>query len=111
TGDTKPNKYLIYQANGVDLLIHEMTTSPLVWTEKFTGLKPGDPGWDTAYSANTAVQESSHTVDKAFGYVLNQIATPPSKAPRLAIATHFPASDDTIGPSLQNVRAWYPQGS
>jgi ribonuclease Z len=112
TGDTKPNRYLINQANGVDVLIHEMTTSPVVWTEKMTGLQPTDgSAWDTALAANTAVQLSSHTVDKAFGYVLSQIATPPSKAPRLAIATHFPASDDTIGPSLQNVRAWYPQGS
>jgi ribonuclease Z len=111
TGDTKPNKYLIYQANGVDLLIHEMTTSPVVWTEKMSGLKPGDPGWDAALAGTTAVQLSSHTVDKAFGYVLSQIATPPSKAPRLTIATHYPASDETIGPSLRNVRYWYPQGN
>jgi ribonuclease Z len=111
TGDTKPNYYLINQANGVDVLIHEMTTSPVVWTEKFAGVYPTDLNWGTALAASQAVQLSSHTVDKAFGYVLNQIAKSPSKAPRLAIATHFPASDDTIRPSLQNVRAWYPHGS
>jgi ribonuclease Z len=111
TGDTKPNKYLIYQANGVDVLIHEMTTSPTVWAEHFSGLKPGEDGWTQILNGTKAVQLSSHTVDLAFGYVLNQIAKPPSKAPRLAIATHFPASDDTIGPSLQYVRSWYPHGS
>jgi ribonuclease Z len=111
TGDTKPNKYLIHQAKGVDVLIHEMTTSPFVWAEHFSGLKPGEPGWDKILAGTKAVQLSSHTVDLAFGYVLSQIAKPPSKAPRLAIATHFPASDDTIGPSLQYVRSWYPHGS
>jgi len=113
TGDTKPNKYLIYQANGVDVLIHEMTTSPTVWAEHFSGLQPNpnNPTWVKILSGTQAVQLSSHTVDLAFGYLLNQIATPPSKAPRLAIATHYPASDDTIGPSLQYVRSWYPHGS
>jgi ribonuclease Z len=112
TGDTKPNWYAIQQANGVDVLIHEMTTSPEVWTECLTGLTPSDgTAWTNALAATTAVQQSSHTVDKAFGYVLSQIAKHPSKAPRLAVATHFPASDSTIRPSLANVRAWYPKGN
>jgi len=110
TGDTKPNDYVIKQANGVDVLIHEMTTQPEVWTENFGGLHPGDDGYNELLEWNRAVQESSHTVDKAFGYVLSQIAKAPSKAPRLAVATHFPASDDTIRPSLANVRQWYPNG-
>jgi ribonuclease Z len=111
TGDTKPNYYLINQANGVDVLIHEMTTQPDVWVEHLTGLTPNDgDAWTTALLQCTEVQESSHTVDKAYGYVLNQIAKHPSKAPRLAVATHFPSEDDTIATSLDNVRLWYPNG-
>lgn len=106
TGDTKPNYYLIDQASGVDVLIHEMTTQPEVWCEKFMGLTPDDPNWDAALQVQKDVQESSHTLDKAYGYVLSRIEKPP----RLAVATHFPASNDTIRPALENLRLWYPKG-
>jgi ribonuclease Z len=110
TGDTKPNQYVIRAAKpGVDVLVHEMTTQPEVWCEKFMGLHKGDPGWDQALQVQKAIQESSHTLDKAYGYVLNQIAKT-GVAPRLAVATHFPAADDTIRPALANVRRWYPNG-
>jgi ribonuclease Z len=42
TGDTLPNKYVIEQAKGVDVLIHEMTVPPEVWTTNMSGLRPGD---------------------------------------------------------------------
>lgn len=110
TGDTKPNYYLINQANGVDVLIHEMTTQPDVWVEHLTGLTPSDGDiYENALLQCEEVQESSHTLDTAYGYVLNQIATRPSKAPRLAVATHFPSEDDTITASLNNVRKYYKQ--
>jgi ribonuclease Z len=38
------------------------------------------------------VQNSSHSPQGAFGYLLNQI----EPRPRLTVATHFPTSDDTI---------------
>ena len=107
TGDTKPNYYVARQAtNGVDVLIHEMTPPAEVWVEKFTGLKKGDPGYEQAYADMNRVQQSSHTNPKAYGYLLSLL----SKAPRLAVATHFPAEDDTIYTSLHGVRQWYPNG-
>ena len=56
-----------------------------------------------------AVQENSHTPQKAYGYILNQIAQQ-GTAPRLAVVTHFQATDDTIGPALDDIRSWYPEG-
>jgi ribonuclease Z len=108
TGDTKPNNYVIRQAtNGVDVLIHEITTSPQVWTEKFTGIAPTDePAFDNAVAALQRVIDSSHTPEKAFGYILSQLKV----APRLAVGTHFPATDDTISEAFGAIRTWYPRG-
>lgn len=107
TGDTKPNNYVVRQAtNGVDVLIHEMTPPTEVWVEKFTGLQPGDDGYQKAYDDLDRVQQSSHTEAKAYGYVLSLL----DQAPRLAVGTHFPAEDDTIRSSLADVRVYYPKG-
>jgi ribonuclease Z len=107
TGDTKPNNYLVRQAtNGVDVLIHETTTATEVWVEKFTGLKPGDPGYKMVFDDLENVQQSSHTEAKALGYVLSLLQVPP----RLAVGTHYPAADDTIRGSMIDLRKWYPQG-
>ncbi len=38
------------------------------------------------------VQNSSHTPQGAFGYILSQI----EPRPRLTVATHFPVADDTV---------------
>jgi ribonuclease Z len=106
TGDTKPNYYVVSQAtNGVDVLIHEMTPPPDVWTEKFTGLYPGDPGYDKVLADTTNVQDSSHTEQKMYGYILSLLAVPP----RLAVGTHFPATDDTIRAALKDIRSYYPK--
>jgi ribonuclease Z len=53
-----------------------------------------------------AVQESSHTPQKAFGYMMQQMKAA-GKPPRLAIGTHFQATDDTIILATQDVRSWY----
>ena len=107
TGDTKPNNYVIRQAtDGVDVLIHEITTSAEVWAEKFVGLDPASPYWDSAVKQLQNVQDSSHTPQKAFGYILSQLGVPP----RLAVGTHFPVSDDTVEPALEDIRKWYPSG-
>lgn len=114
TGDTKPNNYVIRQAkNGVDVLIHEMTTSAELWTEKFTGIPPTvQPAFDNAVAALQRVIDSSHTPEKAFGYILSQLRPEYGGVPPgLAVGTHFPATDDTINEAFQQIRLWYPKGA
>lgn len=110
TGDTKPNYTVIDQASGVDVLIHEMVVPAEVWAMKNMGItNPNqvDPAiWEQAYGYALSVQDSSHTPQGAFGYLLSQI----KPAPRLAIATHFQAADDTMASALQSVRNHYPAG-
>ena len=101
SGDTRPNGYMIDQARGVDVLIHEMVVPPDVWASKNSGLKPGDAGWETAVRFATAVQNNSHTPQKALGYIFSQTQ------PRLGIATHFQVNDDTVEPALTDIRSWY----
>lgn len=101
SGDTKPNDYMISQAKGVDVLVHEMVVPVDVWAAKNSGLQPGDPGWDQAVQAAQAVQDSSHTPQKALGYILSQTN------PRLGVATHFQVNEDTVGPALDDIRSWY----
>ena len=107
TGDTKPNNFLINNATngstGVDVLISEMVVPPEVWAIK-NGGAPNPTG--AGLLVARTVQENSHTPEKALGYILNQTAKL-GKAPRLAVATHFQAEDDTIYPALQNIRSWY----
>ena len=59
-----------------------------------------------AIATAQAVQENSHTPEKALGWLLSQ-AQLANRAPRLAAATHFQATDDTIRPALDAVRLWY----
>ncbi|MGA3316635.1 MAG: MBL fold metallo-hydrolase [Candidatus Korobacteraceae bacterium] len=104
SGDTKPNYYMIDQATqGVDVLIHELVVPPEVWAEKNADICP--PPAFGVYLAQE-IQDSSHTPEKAFGYILSQLKVPP----RLAVATHFQATDDTINPALKDIRLWYPKG-
>ena len=106
SGDTKPNNHMISQASGVDLLIHEMVVPAQIWAEKNSGLHLGDPYYEVAYNYALQVQNSSHTPQGAFGYLLSQMSPPP----RLAVATHFQAADDTIKSAMQSVRNHYPVG-
>jgi len=101
SGDTKPNYYMLEQAKGVDVLIHEMVVPPDVWAAKNSGLNPGDPGWQQAIAYTTAVEDSSHSTQKAFGYIMSQTN------PRLAVATHFQVNDDTVENALKDIRIWY----
>lgn len=114
TGDTKPNRFLIENASsgptGVDVLISEMVVPPQFWATKLSGKSdPNDPNYQLALKNSWAVQENSHTPQKAFGYILNEIAKK-GKAPRLAVGTHFQAEDDTIVPALADIRSWYSAG-
>ena len=81
SGDTIPNYYMIEQAKGIDVLIHEMVVPPEVWASKNSGLNPGDPGWERAVAFALAVKEF-HTSQKAFAiYSVKQT--------RARVATHF----------------------
>jgi ribonuclease Z len=53
------------------------------------------------------IQNNSHTPQKAFGYILGQLHA----RPRLAIATHFQAEDDTMKPAMRDIRSHYPKGA
>lgn len=110
TGDTRPNNYVVRAANrcpgGVDVLIHEMTPPAEDWTRLIVGLAEDDPYYPAALASNRRVIDSSHTEQKAFGYVLGQL----NDRPRLAVGTHFPATDDTIRAALADIRCWYPEG-
>jgi ribonuclease Z len=101
SGDTRPNNYMIQQAKGVDVLIHEMVVPPDVWASKNSGINPGEKGWDQALAMATAVQNNSHTPEKALGYIFSQTK------PRLGVATHFQVNDDTTGPALSAIRTFY----
>jgi ribonuclease Z len=105
TSDTKPETNTILQASnggqGVDVLIHEMVVPPEVWAMEnshFSQLGSG-PLWKQAVDQLTAVQDSSHTPQGAFGHLLSQI----NPRPRLTVATHFPVSDDTIACALESI--------
>lgn len=112
TGDTKPEYHSIHQARnggkGIDVLIHEMVVPADVWAMKTLGITDRNqvpPAlWNAAYNASMQVQNSSHTPQGAFGYLLTQI----HPRPRLAVATHFPVADDTVASALESVRAHCP---
>lgn len=113
SSDTKPETNSVNLArngtNGVDVFIHEMVVPPSVWAYKQMGLNaPPDPTNTNAYNSYqatvaqlTTVQDSSHTPQGAYGYLLSQISPPP----RLAVATHFPVADDTVGSAFTSVQA------
>lgn len=102
-GDTKPSQYMIDQAKpGVDVLIHEIVVPADVWVKKL-----GLPQTQAAIDGAQAVQDSSHTPQKAYGYLLDQIVKQGGKAPTLAVGTHFQATDDTITAALADIRKWY----
>jgi ribonuclease Z len=101
TGDTMPNKYVIDQAKGVDVLIHEMTVPPETWATQMSGLHRGDPGYEFAVAYTKAIQNSSHTPQLALGYILSKTR------PRLGVATHFTANPENLQPAMDDIRYWY----
>ena len=113
SSDTKPETNSVDQAcnngRGVDVFVHEMVIPPDMWAWKQLGFSgPPSPSNTNAYNiwqATTAelsrVQNSSHTPQGAYGYMLSQI----QPAPRLAVATHFPVADDTVASAFASVQA------
>ena len=107
---TKPETNSIHQAvnggQGVDVFIHEMVVPAEVWAYKNMGLDAPPPTNSPIYASFqatvaqlVAVQNSSHTPQGAFGYLLSQI----EPKPKLTVATHFPVADDTVASAFQSV--------
>lgn len=113
SGDTKPETNCITQANnggkGVDVFIHEMALPPEVIVMKEMGLsEPMGYGtnafWDGGVAGAQMVEDSSHTPQGAFGYMLSQI----TQRPRLTVAAHFNVADDTVACAYNSVFAHCP---
>lgn len=111
TGDTKPEYHSVAQASnngkGVDVFIHEMSLPAEVWTFKGMNLTeppPDSPAWENNVEFTKMVQNSSHSPQGAFGYLLSLI----SPRPRLTVACHFPVDDETTGCALESVQAHFP---
>jgi ribonuclease Z len=104
TGDTKPEKLSVDAAcnngDGVDVFIHEMGAAAQIWAMKNTNARKLPDPDSAVVQQMLMVQNSSHSPQGAFGYVLSQI----SPLPRLTVATHFPTSDDTVSCALKSVR-------
>ncbi len=110
TSDTKPETNSVEMAKnggrGVDVFIHEMVVPPSVWAYKNMGLNAPPEETDPRYeeyeatvNGLTYVQNSSHTPQGAFGYLLSLI----EPQPKLTVATHFPVADDTVASAYMSV--------
>lgn len=111
TGDTKPSWRLVDEAGAgprpLDVLVSEVVVDPEMWVTRQTGYTPADG--DVYYQGlknAQAVQENSHTPQKALGFILRKLEES-KRAPRLTVATHFQAADDTITSALAAIRSWY----
>lgn len=123
TSDTKPETNCVNQAKvvdpatgevkGVDVFIHEMALPPNLWAMKFNDIKMAGGQSEQPPDSNSPsvkqsemVQNSSHTPPGPFGYLLTQIPRP-----RLAVATHFPTSDDTTACAMEIVQGHFPNST
>ena len=64
---------MIEQAKGVDVLIHEMVVPPEVWARKIARIPRLVPIPKVIINYVKDVQNSSHTTQGAFGYLLSRI--------------------------------------
>jgi ribonuclease Z len=103
TSDTKPERLSVEHAKnggkGVDVFIHEMIVPADVWAMKFLKAPALPAPNSPIVQYLTMVQNSSHTPQGAFGYLLSQI----EPRPRLTVATHFPVGDDTVECAMKSV--------
>ncbi|MEW6658875.1 MAG: MBL fold metallo-hydrolase [Thermodesulfobacteriota bacterium] len=103
TSDTKPEYNCVNQAinggNGVDVFIHEMIIPAQVWAMKNEHINQLPPPNNPGVQNLTAIQNSSHSPQGSFGYLLSQI----NPRPRLTVATHFPVADDTVACAMKSV--------
>jgi ribonuclease Z len=108
TGDTKPETNsrdeAINGGRGVDVLIHEMASAPQVWAMKVGNEKVLPPADSAPVQMAQMVENSSHTPQGAFGYLLSTIVP----RPRLTVANHFSTQDDTVECALKSLREHCP---
>jgi len=118
SSDTKPEKVCLRQAfkkkgnnkAPLDVFIHEMVVPPEIWAmqaEHLAAPATGDPAFDRAVSRLKTVQNSSHTPQGAYGFLLSQLIKQ-GLQPKLAVATHFPVSDDTVYCAMNSVAQHVP---
>lgn len=112
TSDTKPETNCINHAvnggKGVDVFIHEMALPPEIWAMKSGGFTSPDQVDPSGAERMAMIQNSSHTTQGAFGYLLSEIKKR-APLPRLSVATHFPTTDDTVACALKSVHAHVPE--
>jgi len=103
SSDTRPEELCVEHAknngDGVDVFIHEMIVPAQVWAMKIMHQQELPPLDDPVVQQIQMVQNSSHTPQGAFGYLLSLI----EPKPRLTVATHFPVSDDTVKCAMESV--------
>jgi ribonuclease Z len=120
TSDTRPETHCIDQAKnvdpltgisrGVDVFIHEMILPPELLAMKNMGLDAPDydnPNFVAAVQDLTNIENSSHTPQGAFGYILSQI----NPHPKLTVLAHFPVADDTVECAMNSVQAHFPNNT
>jgi ribonuclease Z len=91
SGDTIPNKWLIEQARGVDLLIHESFPSPEVYSAK--------SGYPLRVARNIAA--GVHTTPAGLGKILAMTR------PRMAGVYHLLNNFDVVQATLEEIRRSY----
>jgi ribonuclease Z len=91
-GDTKPNKWFIEYAKGVDLAIHECIYTPEGMNRFY--------GWNNMKQA-TYVAAYIHTPPSAFGKIMSEIK------PRMAVAYHAILLPELLQESIQKIRSTY----
>ena len=101
SSDTKPNNTILAQAQGVDVLIHEMVMPADQWSARSLGVSVCDLSPIQVEYCQT-IQNSSHTSQAAFGYLMSRL----QPLPRLTVATHFQAQDDTIASAIKSLDAF-----
>jgi ribonuclease Z len=103
TSDTKPETLSVENAKngtkGVDVFIHEMIVPAEIWAMKLGHLTDPSVLTQEAIDRVQTVQNSSHSPQGAFGYLLSLI----DPKPRLTVATHFPVADDTVACAKKSV--------
>lgn len=117
TSDTRPETRCIEQAKnvdpdtgiarGVDVFIHEMILPPELLTMKNAGMDKPDysyQGFAAGVQQASNIEQSSHTPQGAYGYLLNQI----NPHPKLSVIAHFPVADDTIECAMNSIQAHFP---
>jgi ribonuclease Z len=110
TSDTRPETVSIAQGAGVNVFVHEMILPPELLAMKNLGLPAPDYSnqvYVAAVNTLSNVEQSSHTPQGAFGYLLSQI----NPRPQLAVIAHFPVADDTVKCAMNSVRAHFPKGN